>query len=178
MRRSVAMLVAGLLFVSGCKGADGATGPSGSQGPAGPAGPTGPQGPPGSAGPVGSQGPPGSAGAVGPTGPTGPTGTTGTTGATGATGATGPGTRLFYQGVILANGTLRTDYLPPASYANGTLPLLACYSSQNASGPFYDVIASNGSTTDLCFLARDATGVYAATAGGAPGTFGSFVLVY
>lgn len=133
----------------------------------GPAGPTGPQGP---AGPQGTQGPPGAAGPVGATGPAGPTGPTG------ATGPAGPGTRLFYQGVVLADSTLRTDYLPAAASANG-LPLVGCYISAASGGPYLQ-IASDNTGTYNCWIRRDATGVFVQMTRVAPGYFGSFVIVY
>ena len=121
------------------------------EGPAGPAGPAGPQGVPGVAGPVG------------PTGPAGPQG------------QAGPGTRLFYQGVVLANGVLNTPYLPPASHANNTLPSLTCYASQRPEGPYLQFSRGDGTT---CGLIRDSQGLYAIMTGVPGGLYGSFVIIY
>lgn len=139
-----------MFSLAACEGGRGPTGPAGPAGPQGPVGPQGPAGPPGSAGPVGPQGPQGEA---------------------------GPGTRLYYQGVVLANGTLRTDYVPAEAVAETSLPVLSCYVSETSSGPYLSISTEIGAGIS-CALVRDATGVYAQMVGVPAGWFGTFVIVY
>lgn len=155
MQRSVAMLVAGLLFAAGCKGADGPTGPTGPAGPGGPTGPTGPQGPPGVAG------------LPGPAGPTGPAGTP------------GPGTRLNYAVIVKPDSTA-FQTLPAAAGTDATKPpALACYVSVSGTGGWFAV--SDGytvTTTPYCHLSFTG-GVYVAQMFQAtPGYTAAFVVIF
>ncbi len=85
----LAILLVGLLVITGCVGDDGATGPAGLRGPDGEQGIQGVTGNTGSQGVTGPQGAQGSAGVPGKRGSTGPTGLSGTDGVDGVAGATG-----------------------------------------------------------------------------------------
>lgn len=81
----------------------------------GPVGPEGPQGPPGPQGPAGPAGPMGPAGATGPAGPQGPEGAV---------------NKAVATGVFDASGSFSAT-LPEDSYADGSLPVFACYVSSD-----------------------------------------------
>lgn len=83
----------------------------------------------------------------------------------------------MYQGVVLADGSLRTDYLPAAATANGMLPAVACYVSSSANGP-YLLLATEYTYGSTCGIVRDGIGSFVAMANQSPGMFGWFVIVY
>ncbi len=134
---AVAVLLVGLLAITGCVGDDGAAGPAGPrglQGEQGVAGDTGPQGTSGAqgeqgiagtrgdwgeTGAAGADGSPGADGAAGVAGDQGPRGLQGYSGGTGATGATGPQGEQGIPGDAGADGAIgpqgSSGALPPFS---------------------------------------------------------------
>lgn len=90
----------------------------------------------------------------GPTGPEGPAG---------PEGDPGPGTRLSYEGRVDSDGSAFVD-LPTEAGSTADLPVVVCYVSDAAAGP-YLVVATDTYSGITCGVGTDAGRLYVGVVG-------------